>query len=145
MRYYCTTYSSTGALLHIQHTTMLVVEERRVGHVDGGPGDGAFWPKSVVSGWQCSYQSDPFSQMDEEDRGEIGEMWKIFLRGCIYPRKRRVITCYRPFLMLVQASRPKMKVRCSCCFSHCPAKPLYSALSLATSSVTQLETAGHLA
>ena len=64
---------------------MLVVEERRVGHVDGGPGDGAFWPKSVVSGRQCSYQSDPFSQKDE-DRGEIGEMWRIFfMRGCVFP------------------------------------------------------------
>ena len=43
-RYYCTTYSSTGALLQIQvqtqHTIMLVVEERRVGRVDGGLGDG---------------------------------------------------------------------------------------------------------
>ena len=40
MRYYCTIYSSTGALLQIRHTTMLVVNERRVGRVDGGPGDG---------------------------------------------------------------------------------------------------------
>ena len=40
MRYQCTTYSSTGALQRIQHTTMLVVEERRVGRVAGGPGDG---------------------------------------------------------------------------------------------------------
>ena len=115
MRYYCTTYSSTGALLQIQHTTMLVVEERRVGHVDGGPGDGAFWPKSVVSGRQCSYQSDPFSQKDAEGGGEIGEMWKIFLRGCIFPPEKEEggIICYRPFLMLAQTSRPKMKVGCS--------------------------------
>ena len=28
MRYHCTTYSSTGASLQIQHTTMLVVKER---------------------------------------------------------------------------------------------------------------------
>ena len=62
---------------------MLVVEERRVRHVDGGPGDGAFWPKSVVSGRQCSYQSDPFWQKDK-DRGEIGEIWKVFMRGCIF-------------------------------------------------------------
>ena len=40
MRYYCTTSSSTGVLLQIQHTTMLVVEEIRVGRIDGGPGDG---------------------------------------------------------------------------------------------------------
>ena len=70
-------------------TTMLVVEERRVGHVDGGPGDGAFWPKSVVSGRQCSYQSDPFSQKDKKDRGETGEMWKIFWRGCISPPEKK--------------------------------------------------------
>ena len=40
--YYYTTYSSTGALLQVQHTTMLVVEERRFKHVDRGPGDGEF-------------------------------------------------------------------------------------------------------
>ena len=68
---------------------MLVVKERRVGHVDGGLGDGAFCPKSVVSGRQCSYQSDPFTQKDEEDRGEIGEMWKIFMRGCISPPEKK--------------------------------------------------------
>ena len=40
MRYYCTACSSTRAILQIQHTTTLVVKERRVGHVDGGPRDG---------------------------------------------------------------------------------------------------------
>ena len=49
-----------------------------------------FWSKRVGSDRQCSYQSDAFSQKDEEERGKIGEMWKIFLRGCIPPpRKRR--------------------------------------------------------
>ena len=40
MRYYCSPYSSTGALLQIQHTTMLVVEGIQVGRVDDDPGDG---------------------------------------------------------------------------------------------------------
>ena len=86
----------------------------------------AFRSKRAVSGRQCSYQSDPCSQKDE-DRGNWGDVEELFERLHFPPpEKKGGITCYRPFLMLLiaQISRPKMKVGCSCCFSHCSAKHL---------------------
>ena len=37
----------------------------------------------------------------------MGERRKTFLKGIIFPRKRRGgITCIRPFIMVAQTSRP---------------------------------------
>ena len=77
-------------------------------------------------GWR---KGDFFSSMVFWSKRENwGDVEDFFERLYFPPPKKKEggITCYRPFLMVLIAriSRPKMKVGCSCCFSHCSAKPL---------------------